>query len=278
MSETRDALFEEFALAHVTRLEELLRKQEMSLIQAARDRRGRLTLEEIQAACRQVSGDKRELTLSLAGLVREFELWLGRRSDGDSRQNLLGRLTVQPFEHLCEGHFDGGIRQGALSRRMIPAFLRATAFLVGSQHCDAWQNELALLHDKLNLRSKQAQKEGGWNVFYHDELARTVSLRMSARFLSRFHPYEKRRDWFLAYMNDHLGEIQKNLPRAGSDDIWHFQEKHYLVVMDSFTKGLREVLQLPKQQQSLRLSLSKERLSKLKAAVAHLDEELSERR
>jgi len=32
---------------------------------------------------------------------------------------------------------------------------------------------------------------------------------------------------------------------------------------------------LPKQQQSLRLSLSKERLSKLKAAVAQLDEELS---
>ena len=275
MSEKRDALFEEFALAHVTRLEELLRKQETHLIEAARARRGRLTLGEIQAACRQVSGDKRELTLTLAGLVREFELWLGRRSDGESRQNLLGRLMVQPFEHLCEGHFDGGIRQGALSRRMIPAFLRATAFLVGSQHCDAWQTELARLHDKLNMRSKQSPDTEAWNAFYHDEIARNVSLRMSARFLSRFHPYEKRRDWFVAYMNDHLGQMQKNLPRAGSDDVWHFQEEHYLAVMDSFTKQLRDTLRLPKQQQSLRLMLPKDRLAKLKDAVAQLDDELS---
>jgi hypothetical protein len=277
MSETRDALFEEFALAHVTRVEELLRKQEMHLIEAARARRGRLTLEEIQAVCRQVSGDKRELTLTLAGLVREFELWLGRRSDAESRQNLLGRLMVQPFEHLCEGHFAGGIRQGALSRRMIPAFLRATAFLVGSQHCDAWQTELNTLHDKLNLRSKHAQNMGAWNVFYRDEIARNVRLRMSARFLSRFHPYEKRRDWFVAYMNDHLGQIEKNVPRAGSGDVWHFQEQHYLAVMDSFTKQLRQTLRLPKQQQSLRLMLPKERLTNLKAAVAELEIELGAR-
>ena len=50
MSESRDDLFDDYGRAHVTRLQELLRKQEASLIAAARQRRGRLTLEEIQAA------------------------------------------------------------------------------------------------------------------------------------------------------------------------------------------------------------------------------------
>jgi len=274
MSESRDALFNEFACSHVTRVQQLLRKQERHLIEAARERRGRLTLEEIQTVCRQVSDDKRELSLVLSGLVREFELWRGRRADSESRQNLLGRMMIQPFEHLCEGHYPGGIRQGALSRRMIPAFLRAAAFLVGSQHCEAGQKKLMKLYELKVAKVGTSRTSKVWPDFYADQEARWVSIGLSARFLSRFFPYDKRRDWFITYMSDHLGEIEETLPMAGSGDAWHFQNHHYLAVMKAFTGDLRGLLRSAKGKHRLGLLVSKERLSKLKVAAAQLEAEL----
>ena len=274
MSESRDALFDEFARLHVTRIQQLLRKQETHLIEAARERWGRLTLEEIQTVCRQASDDKRELSLVLSGLVREFELWRGRRADSESRQNLLGRLMIQSFEHLCEGHYPGGIRQGALNRRMIPAFLRAAAFLIGSQHCEAGQKKLMKLYEVKVAEVGMNHAPTVWPDFYAHQEAKWVSIGLSARFLSRFFPYDKRRDWFMTYMSDHLGEIEETLPMAGSGDAWHFQNNHYLAVMKAFTADLRGLLRSAKGRHRLGLMVSKERLSKLKAAASQLEAEL----
>ena len=274
MSESRDDLFDEYARAHVTRVQELLRKQETYLIEAARQRRGRLTLEEIQAACRRMSEDKQELTQSLAGLVREFELWRGRRADAESRQNLLGRLMIQPFEHLCEGHFHGGVRQGALNRRMIPAFIQATGFLLGSNHCENWQKQLGTLLEDLTGSAKMRQEPTLWTDFYGHEQSKRVRLMMVARFLSRFSPYEKRRDWFMSYMNDHLARSSDGSHLAGTEDAWHFQEEHYKAVLDAFTRELRLMVRDKKKRQSFGLILPEDRWPKLKTAIVALNKEL----
>ena len=274
MSESRDDLFDEYARAHVTRVQELLRKQEAYLIEAARQRRGRLTLEEIQAACRRMSEDKKELTQSLSGLVREFELWRGRRADAESRQNLLGRLMIQPFEHLCEGHFRGGVRQGALNRRMIPAFIQATGFLVGSTQSENWQEQLGRLLDNLTGSRQLRQDAHLWNEFYAHQQAKRVRLMMVARFLSRFSPYEKRRDWFMTYMNEHLARANEGTQLAGTEDAWHFQEEHYMAVMGAFTRELRELVRDKKKRQSFGLILPEERWPKLRSAISELSKEL----
>ena len=85
MSESRDDLFDDYGRAHVTRLQELCENRKS--IAAARQRRGRLTLEEIKR-----HADKFRMTnmnwLKLVGFGPRIRAG-GRRADAESRQNLL---------------------------------------------------------------------------------------------------------------------------------------------------------------------------------------------
>lgn len=274
MTDSKDAVFHEFAATYVPRLQALLLAEEKSLLDAARQRRGRLTLDEIRTVCRQNSQNRIVLERSLSDLVREFELWRRSRATSESRQNLVGRVVIYPLEHLCEGHHGGGVRQGAISRRVIPAFLRASAFLVGSRHVEIWQAQLHEILESNFSSGRDSHDPALWRAFYAHPSVQRITLEHSARVLSRFQPYAKRREWLLAYVNDAMSQHVNQRPGPVGDETWRFEERHYLAMMDASTLWLRRSLRSHAGKQVLGEFLSREKLLRLRTIVGRVEKEI----
>ncbi len=81
----------------------------------------------------------------------------------------------------------------------------------------------------------------------------------------------------MTYMNDRMAKVAEEMPVAGSEDVWHFQEQHYFALMDAFTSQLRKTILAGPRKQSDGLLLPEARWPELKRAAARLEEELQKR-
>ena len=156
--------------------------------------------------------------------IRERAVW------NQARQYPFDRLIVKKFEPLFPGTGGVDLRDGGLSRRILPGFFLAMNLMLGDDVIEDYQARCRAIIERLQEKSGDAFN---WDDAYDDPEADRVTLDSVAAMASYFGDLEKRTAWFLGIINDNLAP--PNTAREGEDSAtWQFTEEgfhHFLAAL-----------------------------------------------
>ena len=149
--------------------------------------------------------------------IRERAVW------NRARRYPFDRLIVKKFERLFAGEGGRTLRDGGLSRRMLPGFFLAMNLMLGDDVIEDYQARCRAIIERLQEKSGDAFE---WDDAHEDPEAVLVTLDAVAAMASYFGNLEKRTAWFLGIINDHLAP--PDTAREGqASATWRFTEKAF---------------------------------------------------
>ncbi len=197
--------------------------------EAAR-RGGSLSVDDIRAIGREFKNKTEalqavfETSFEAYVRIRERAVW------NQARQYPFDRLIVKKFEPLFVGEGGHTLREGSLSRRMLPGFFLAMNLMLGDDVIEDYQARCRAIIKRLQEKSGDAFE---WDEAYDDPESDRVTLDAVAAMAAYFGNLEKRTAWFLGIINDHLAP--PNTAREGEDAAtWQLTEEafhHFLAAL-----------------------------------------------
>ena len=164
--------------------------------------------------------------------IRERAVW------NQARQYPFDRLIVKKFEPLFAGEGGRSLRDGALSRRMLPGFLLAMNLMLGDDVIEEYQARCRAIIERLQKKSGEAFE---WDEAYDDPESDRVTLDAVAAMASYFGNLEKRTAWFLGIINDHLAPPDAG--REGEDAAdWQFTEGAFHQFLNALFSDVRQTM------------------------------------
>lgn len=168
---------------------------------AAQAKGGHLTVQDMEEM--QEEFDRQTQALSGA-LEKSFGAYMKaqERSNFDQQRNLpFDRLMVKKFSSLFK---DGdALGPDDLCRRMLPGFFVALGMMLGPDVIEEYQ-------EKLRAVVARVKDSGGvfnWENVYNDKTAKGIALSAEVEIAEHFDEYEKRSEWFMNMINDHLTAV-----------------------------------------------------------------------
>lgn len=165
----------------------------------AEARGGHLTTRDLEAM--QADFNRQAEALSSV-FEQSFEVYVKARERAvwDQQRNYpFDRLMVKKFSNLFR---DGGeIGPDDLSRRMLPGFFVALGMMLGPEVVEKYQEKCRSVVEKVKASGKSVFN---WDDVYADEVAQTVSLDAEVGIASHFEDFDKRAEWFIELINNHL--------------------------------------------------------------------------
>ena len=141
---------------------------------------------------------------TLVNFQERFELTL-REHERDiwdrTRARPFERVLIQRFCHLFPSEGELHDAEGAVSRRMIPGFLKAIEQLVGHLHYKRLCHECKAI---ITLMKRQKLKEFRWYDIYDDHNANALIDEALAVVALTFVDFEKNLNWLLSIINAEL--------------------------------------------------------------------------
>jgi len=144
---------------------------------------------------------------------QSFEVYVKARERAvweQQRNYPFDRLMVKKFSNLFR---DGGeIGPDDLSRRMLPGFFIALGMMLGTEVVEKYQQKIRTIVDKVKSGGKSVFN---WDDVYADEVAETVSLDAEVSIAGYFEDFDKRAEWFIYLINNHLTPPEPSITAAG---------------------------------------------------------------
>ena len=119
------------------------------------------------------------------------------------------RIVVEQFAHLFVSDQELATANGALSRRIIPGFLRAMQMMTGPAQFDDFE---ARGRDIVRRVRNDSGDEFRWDLVYADDETRWLANDLVCHIAGHFDDLAKGRSWFIATLNNHMRPTS-----AGSD-------------------------------------------------------------
>lgn len=208
----------------------------------ARSKGGTLTLKDIES----LEQEFEQKTAALESLFEKtFEDYARAYANGDAserRGRPFDRLIVQPFERLFPGGDGPSIDKGGISRRILPGFFMGVNMMVGP-------DVMADYH----IRAKKIFKRiggvdgGDWRPFYDDPEAQDLRLDALIAMAVHFSNPDKRANWFMSMINDHLTPVDPTAADAG----WRLARPTYERLVDALFADLMTAVSAPKARNSI---------------------------
>ena len=155
-----------------------------------------------------------------------------------ARQYPFDRLIVKKFEPLFAGEGNRTLRDGGLSRRMLPGFFLAMNLMLGDDVIEDYQARCRAIIERLQEENGDAFE---WDEAYDDPEADRVTLDAVAAMAAYFGNLEKRTTWFLGIINDHLAP--PNTAREGADAAtWQLTEAAFHQFLAALFADVRQTM------------------------------------
>lgn len=197
---------------------------------------GRLTVQDLEDM--QAEFDRQAEALS--GVFQQsFEAYVKarERSVWDSQRNYpFDRVMVKRFSHL----FKEGDELGPddLCRRMLPGFFVALGMMLGPDIVEEYQEKVRGVVDRVRADGKSVFN---WDEVYDDNVTKAVALDAEVAIAAHFDEFEKRSDWFLNMVNNHLPPPEPGMPESLAT--WEMNMAGFHKFLGAFLTDIRAALE-----------------------------------
>ena len=157
---------------------------------------------------------------------QSFEVYIKARERAvweQQRNYPFDRLMVKKFSNLFRE--SGEIGPDDLSRRMLPGFFVALGMMLGTEVVEKYQQKIRTIVDKVKAGGKSVFN---WDDVYADEVAETVSLDAEVGIAGYFEDFDKRAEWFIDLINNHLTPPEPSIGAAAGWELNHAGLKKFL--------------------------------------------------
>ena len=205
---------------------------------AAEKRGGHLTLGDLDQLGRDFESKRNQLEHIFE---KSFRQYVGARelaAFGYSRHFPFDRLMVNTFDDLFDENCLTDDGERAATRLILPGFFIAIEKMLGVDTIEEFQN---LGRKILHRLSAGAEPKFDWPVLYQDAAAQQLCLDALIAFLPYFEDIDKRRDWFVALINNELDPT----------DEWELSEAGFDILVTEMFSGLRAELEDKKSRRAL---------------------------
>lgn len=191
---------------------------------------GALTVERIQFIAESLRTN-RELLEPL--YESAFQTCIRLFEDGilkEKRENCLGRILVQRFQHMISE--DGNLPPDSpeISRLCIPGFIEIVIKTIGQDHYDA---SYAKARKILGALKEKAGEDTVWNAFCKSEETQALVREVLLALMAQFEDFEKRRTWFIDVMNSEIDHRHRLESESGGPAGWRFKKDHFQRLMQA---------------------------------------------
>jgi hypothetical protein len=168
--------------------------------------------------------------------AREQSIW------DKAREFPFGRMLVTQFSDTFAGKEGHSLKEGAVSRRILPGFFVAVNMMLGPEFVEGAQQLCRGIVDK-----KKAEKGTAfeWTDFYGDADAREVLMDGLMAIAPYFEAPDKRMAWMIDVINSHLEPADSEDMEGEHAEHWVLDEHGLRLVLDHLFKGLRDALANP---------------------------------
>ncbi|MFQ5763857.1 MAG: hypothetical protein ACE5GT_02920 [Rhodospirillales bacterium] len=197
---------------------------------------GRLTVADLEEM--QAEFDRQAEALS--GVFQQsFEVYVKarERSVWDAQRNYpFDRVMVKRFSHL----FNEGDELGAddLCRRMLPGFFVALGMMLGPDVVEEYQEKVRGAVDRVKSGGKSVFN---WDDVYEDNVTKAVALDAEVAIAAHFDEFEKRSDWFINMVNNHLPPPEPGMPPSLAE--WEMNMGGFHQFLGAFLTDIRAALE-----------------------------------
>lgn len=145
-----------------------------------------------------------------------------KQSTWDSiREYPFGRLLVHQYSEILQGHSGETLKDGAISRRVIPGFFVAINMMLGPEFVEGAQQLCRGIIDQVKARKGDAYR---WDDFYLDSQTQIVLLDALVAMLPYFENLDRRLAWMLDIINSHLEPADPEFMEGEDAQFWVLDE------------------------------------------------------
>jgi len=144
---------------------------------------------------------------------------------------------TMPFNRLLISRFARFFKENTISRRILPGFNMAVGMMLGQELLDGYQERCHAIMKRL----------GGGNEdncelkdYYYDDEAGKVALDAQIAMTFHFKNFDRRIEWFVDLVNDHLAPPSDNA--TDEDKEYQFTKGGLIRIMDAMLTDLKEAI------------------------------------
>ena len=171
----------------------------------------------------------------------------------DRKRDLpFGRIVIKQFSHLFaeRGGFD------RVTRRILPGFSLALNMMLGTEAVEECQENCRLIVARMR---EERGDVFDWDDVYSSQEIGAIVLDTQVKVAAHFADYEKRREWFMELINNHLTPAEIIRFRDRAFEIYHSHQPFLEKVERRFgKKAVRNIEELAKVRLKRRLLIEQE--------------------
>lgn len=174
--------------------------------------------------------------------AREQSVW------DKARDFPFGRMLVRQFSHAFAGKSGHTLKEGAVSRRILPGFFVASNMMLGPEFVEGAQQLCRGIVDRQKARKGAAYE---WTDFYNDPDTRDVLTDALMAIAPYFEQAERRINWMIDIINSHLEPSDPESMEGEDAAHWILDEHGLRDVLANLFKALRDTLANPASRSAL---------------------------
>ena len=199
---------------------------------------GSLTVRDIQALNHEFEKKTEALQVVFEKSFEDYVRARERAVWDQKREFPFDRQIIGLFSHLFPGPGGANLAGGALSRRMVPAFLVTMNLMLGHDVVEEFQNRCRAIVEGLKKKRGDAFT---WQDVDDSRDVNEVVLDAVIGMANHFEAAEKRSGWFLHAINNHLGP--PNIQSEGEEaTTWQLTEDGFPHFMAALFSVVREAM------------------------------------
>jgi hypothetical protein len=161
-----------------------------------------------------------------------FEHFLKIRDKPDE-----ARPKAMPFNRLIVSRFARYFKDGAISRRILPGFNMAIGMMLGPELLDGYQEKCRAIMKRIGGGDED---KCDLKTYYYDKEAGRIALDAQIAMTFHFKNFERRVEWFVDLVNDHMPPPDQNADKKDAD--YTFTKGDLVRVLDAMLTDLQETL------------------------------------
>ncbi|MEX2449450.1 MAG: hypothetical protein WD407_01190 [Rhodospirillales bacterium] len=161
-----------------------------------------------------------------------FEHFLKIRDTPDE-----ARPKAMPFNRLIVSRFARYFKDGAISRRILPGFNMAIDMMLGPELLDGYQEKCRAIMKRIGGGDED---KCDLKTYYYDKEAGQIALDAQIAMTFHFKNFERRVEWFVDLVNDHMPPPDQNADKKDAD--YTFTKGDLIRVLDAMLTDLQETL------------------------------------
>ena len=198
---------------------------------------GSLTVQDIQGLNKEFEKKTQALQAVFEKSFEEYVRARERAVWDQKRDFPFDRQLVDRFAHLFPARGDPSLKDGAVSRRVLPGFFVALNLMLGADLIESYQERCRAIVARLK---EQRGDAFSWEDVDNDKEVNGIVLDTVIGIANHFEAAEKRSGWFLGMINDHLGP-----PNPGEGEeaaTWQLTERDFARFLSALFSVARETM------------------------------------